>query len=118
MENLDVTVAVEVLKALAHPTRLIILQELLESPKCVTDMEDLLPAPQANISQHLSVLRHARLVDNAPDGALRCYYLTKPRLVRELLCLLRRDDPIVKRTTAQIRAEKERLSRAAEQALK
>lgn len=38
----------ELLKAFSHPTRLAILQELLDGPKCVTDMEELLPARQAN----------------------------------------------------------------------
>lgn len=54
-----------VLKALGLPTRLQIVAELLNGTKCVTDMEDILPASQANISQHLAVLRHANIVDFA-----------------------------------------------------
>ena len=61
------------LKALAHPTRLQIVAELLNGTKCVTDMEEILPASQANISQHMAVLRHAGLVDFAQDGALRLW---------------------------------------------
>ena len=95
-----------VMKALAHPTRLMILQELLAGTKCVTDMEELLPARQANISQHLAVLRNAKLVDFAQDGALRCYYLARPKLVRDLLRLMSRDEPAVKRTADQIKREK------------
>ena len=79
--------------------------------KCVTDIEDLVPARQANISQHLAVLRFARLVDNAQDGPLRCYYLARPKLVRDVLAILERDDPAVKRTAAQIKREKERRAR-------
>ena len=48
-------------KALAHPTRLQIVAELLKGTKCVTDIQDILPASQSNISQHLTVLRHARI---------------------------------------------------------
>lgn len=66
----DSRAAAELLKAFSHPTRLAILQELLDGPKCVTDMEELLPARQANISQHLAVLRHSQLVDYAQDGSL------------------------------------------------
>ncbi len=58
----------EVLKALAHPTRLQIVAELLKGTKCVTDIQDILPASQANISQHLTVLRHAGIVNFAQDG--------------------------------------------------
>ena len=85
-----------------------ILKELLSGVKCVTDIEDLLAVRQANISQHLLVLRHANLVDFARDGALRCYYLTRPRLVRDLLRLLKRGDPVVRRTREQIAAAKRR----------
>ena len=96
------------LKACGHPTRLMILNELLAGVKCVTDIEDLLSVRQANVSQHLSVLRHVTLVDLVQDGALRCYYLTRPKLVRDLLRLLRRGDAPVKRTRGQIAAEKKR----------
>jgi DNA-binding transcriptional ArsR family regulator len=103
--------AAELLKAFSHPTRLAILQELVAGPKCVTDMEEILPARQANISQHLAVLRHARLVDYAQDGALRCYYLCRPKLVEDMLALVGRGDPIVTRTPAEIQADKERLAK-------
>ena len=104
----------ELLKAFSHPTRLAILQELAAGPKCVTDMEEILPARQANISQHLAVLRYARLVDYAQDGALRCYYLCRPKLVRDMFSLLGRDEPVVARTSEQIKADKERLAKALE----
>lgn len=104
----------ELLKAFSHPTRLAILQELAVGPRCVTDMEEILPARQANISQHLAVLRYARLVDYAQDGALRCYYLCRPNLVRDLLAVLSRDEPVITRTPEQIKADKERLAKALE----
>ena len=106
LDPVETRTAAELLKACSHPTRLAILQELLAGPKCVTDMEDLLPARQANISQHLAVLRYSRLVDYAQDGALRCYYLSRPKLVQDLLALVRRGDPVVKRTAAEIKAQK------------
>lgn len=111
-ESVEPRSAAELLKAFSHPTRLLILQELLAGPKCVNDMEDLLEARQANISQHLAVLRYCRLVDFAQDGNLRCYYLSRPRLVRELLALVGRDEPVVTRTADEIRRDKERLEKA------
>ena len=112
MDLHDPQAAAELLKAFSHPTRLAILVELVAGPKCVTDMEELLPARQANISQHLAVLRHAKLVDYAQDGALRCYYLCRPKLVEDMLALVGRNDPVVKRMPADIQADKERLARA------
>jgi ArsR family transcriptional regulator len=108
----DPRATAELLKAFSHPTRLAILQELVAGPKCVTDMEELLPARQANISQHLAVLRHAELVDYAQDGSLRCYYLCRPNLVRDMLSLIGRDDPVITRTPAEIQADKQRLAKA------
>ena len=111
-DALEPQAVAELLKAFSHPTRLAILQELIAGPKCVTDMEELLPARQANISQHLAVLRHAKLVDYAQDGALRCYYLCRPRLVQDMLALVGRNEPVMRRTAEEIRADKERLEEA------
>ncbi|MEN6494676.1 MAG: metalloregulator ArsR/SmtB family transcription factor [Thermoguttaceae bacterium] len=110
-DTFDPALIAETLKAFAHPIRLMILQELAEGTKCVTDMEELLPAKQANISQHLAVLRNAKMVDFAQDGGLRCYYLARPKLVRDILRLMARDEPAIKRTTQQIKMEKERAGR-------
>jgi len=112
MTFLETQPAAELLKAFSHPTRLAILQELALGPKCVTDIEDLVSARQANISQHLSVLRYAKLVDYAQDGALRCYYLCRPRLVHDMLALVQRDETVLKRTPQEIQADKERLAKA------
>ncbi len=112
MELHDSQSAAELLKAFSHPTRLAILLELVAGPRCVTDMEELLPARQANISQHLAVLRHAKLVDYAQDGSLRCYYLCRPKLVEDMLALVGRNDAVVKRTSEEIQADKKRLAKA------
>ena len=76
------------LKALAHPTRLQIVAELLRGTKCVTDIQELLPVSQANISQHLTVLRHAGLVDFTQNGAQRCYSVSRPQLAAAVIAIL------------------------------
>jgi DNA-binding transcriptional ArsR family regulator len=98
----------ELLKAFAHPTRLQILAELGKGTRCVTDMEEILPVTQVNISQHLTVLRNARLVDFAQDGAVRCYYLSRPKLVEGVLALIAVDHPVIRKTKEQIDREKAR----------
>ncbi len=99
----------ELVKAFAHPTRLRILAELARGTRCVTDMEEFLPFTQVNISQHLSILRKARLVDFVQEGATRCYYLSRPGLVGGVLALLSMDHPVVRKTREQIDREKKRL---------
>jgi DNA-binding transcriptional ArsR family regulator len=98
----------ELLKAFSHPTRLQILAELSKGTRCVTDMEDILPVTQVNISQHLTVLRNAKLVDFAQDGAVRCYYLSRPKLAEGVLTLLSADHPVLRKTKEQIDREKAR----------
>lgn len=80
------------LKALAHATRLQIVMELLKGTKCVTDIQDLLPASQANISQHLTILRHAGIVDFTQEGTQRCYFICCPELMESIVAALQKSD--------------------------
>lgn len=95
----------ELLRLLAHPTRLAILETLLPGAKCVTDIQELLDVPQANVSQHLHALRRERIVDYHEDGTLRCYYLTRPKLARAVLRFLSDDYPVVTRSAEPVRQE-------------
>ncbi len=105
--NFDiVNIWAEVLKALAHPTRLQIVAELLKGTKCVTDIQDILPASQANISQHLTVLRHAGIVNFAQDGSQRCYYVSRPKLVSSVIALLAEGEPVICKSKTDIDQEK------------
>lgn len=78
------------LRIIAHPTRLMILAELLEAEKCVNDIRDLLAVSQPNVSQHLGVLKESGLVASRKDGVRRCYHLVRPVFIRGLLALLAR----------------------------
>ena len=96
----------DLLKALAHPTRLQIVVELLKGTKCVTDIQEILPASQANISQHLTVLRNARLVDFAQDGSMRCYYVSRPKLASSLISLFAEAEPAIRKSKDELDQEK------------
>jgi len=74
-------------KALAHPTRLAILSLLGEGEVCVCDLEPALDLRQANISQHLAILRRANLVTSRREG-LRVLYRVSDERVFEALDLL------------------------------
>lgn len=78
----------ELLKVIAHPTRLAILDSLKNGTKCVNDVCELLSAPQPNISQHLSVLRREGVVSCSEDGTRRCYSIVELDRVRRLLDVL------------------------------
>jgi len=96
----------ELIKAIAHPTRLQIVAELLKGTKCVSDIQELLPASQANISQHLTVLRNAEIVKFTQDGSQRCYYLSRPNLVTAVLHQLAEGETVVRKTKEDIDRDK------------
>lgn len=80
----------EIIRAISHPARIRILEELAEGVKCVSDFEDALDISQPNVSQHLSLMRNLGVVDYFMDGRLRCYFLVDS-MVPDLLKLLRKD---------------------------
>jgi ArsR family transcriptional regulator, zinc-responsive transcriptional repressor len=64
----------ELLKALAHPVRLCIVRGLLQKGACnVSTMCDCLEMPQSTISQHLSKLKSAGIVEGERNG-VEMYY--------------------------------------------
>ncbi|KJR42653.1 Bacterial regulatory protein, ArsR domain protein [Candidatus Magnetoovum chiemensis] len=81
---------VDILRALAHPVRIKILEELSKGVKCVKDFEKFLEIRQPNISQHLTLLRNLQIIDYYVDGKLRCYFLIDP-LVKDMLEILSKD---------------------------
>lgn len=81
---------IELLKILAHPVRIKILEELSKGVKCVSDFEDFLEVSQPNISQHLMLLRRYGVIDYYVDGRLRCYFLRDP-ISLDIIELLQKD---------------------------
>lgn len=67
----------EVFKALADETRLRVLNLFLLSkdPLCVCEIVDALKIPQYNVSKHLTLLKHAGLVDVEKEGLWGYYHL-------------------------------------------
>lgn len=65
-----------VFKALAHPTRLFIVNKLKEQPHCVCDLTMLVGADTSTISKHLSVLKSAGIVTDSKQGTSVYYSLS------------------------------------------
>jgi DNA-binding transcriptional ArsR family regulator len=62
------------MKALAHPARIAILQELIKTNACVCgDLVGELGLAQATISQHLKELKNAGLIKGNIEGTRVCY---------------------------------------------
>jgi DNA-binding transcriptional ArsR family regulator len=72
----------ELLRALSAPLRLAVVSELRHGPRCVHELVDLLGVPQPLVSQHLRVLRSARLVHAERQGREIAYSLTDAHVAR------------------------------------
>ncbi len=71
----------EIFKALSHPTRLAIVCGLTQGDGCnVSKMVDRLGLSQPNISQHLSILKNAGIIEGYRCGAEICYKLTNEKV--------------------------------------
>lgn len=65
---------------LAHPLRVLIVEELRSGELTVTDLKDRLDVPQASVSQHLGILRSNRIVIERREGRHVFYHLRQPEL--------------------------------------
>lgn len=71
--------ASDLLKALSHESRLMILCLLSEGEKSVSELEEALQIPQATVSQQLARLRFDRLVKARRDGRMIFYSIANPQ---------------------------------------
>jgi len=67
-----------VLKAMAHPTRLFIIEELDKQERCVCDLTSMIGVDVSTVSKHLSVLKQAGLVQDDKRGNQVFYSLRAP----------------------------------------
>jgi ArsR family transcriptional regulator len=81
----------EICKVFTNPKRLEIINLLRDSERTVKELAELMETPQANISQHLAVLRQKHVVVTRKDGTNTYYKISNPKiskacdLMREVL---------------------------------
>lgn len=76
-----------VLKAMAHPTRLFIIEELEKEERCVCDLTEQIGADISTVSKHLSVLRQAGIVTDDKRGNQVFYSLRVPCILNFFGCV-------------------------------
>ncbi|HWQ54279.1 MAG TPA: metalloregulator ArsR/SmtB family transcription factor [Bryobacteraceae bacterium] len=69
-----------ILKALAHPTRLFIVDELSRQERCVCELTEMVGADISTVSKHLSLLKAAGIVTDEKRGA-QVFYTLRVRCV-------------------------------------
>ncbi len=76
-----------VIKAIAHPTRLFIVEELAQGDKCVCEITDMLSVDTSTVSKHLSVLKNAGVVEDEKKGLMVYYHLSMPCILKFMGCI-------------------------------
>ncbi len=74
-------------KALAHPTRLFIVEELSFRERCVQELTSMIGVEMPTVSRHLSVLKNAGIVEDDKRGAQVFYRLRTPCVMNFFRCV-------------------------------
>ena len=76
-----------IFKALAHPTRLFIVDVLVKEKKCVHELTELIGTDMSTVSKHLSILRNAGIVKSEKDYSRVFYSLRMPCICSFFGCI-------------------------------
>ncbi len=76
-----------VIKAMAHPTRLFIVDQLAHGEKCVCELTDMIGADVSTVSKHLSVLKNTGIVKDDKRGTQVFYTLEMPCVLNFFTCV-------------------------------
>ncbi len=80
MEERALELKAEVLKALAQPTRLKILELLRGGERCICEIVPAINGEQSNISRHISVMQKGHLITTRKDGVKVMVKVRDPRI--------------------------------------
>ncbi len=76
-----------IIKAMAHPTRLFIVDELARGERCVAELTDMIGVEMPTVSRHLSQLREVGIVEDEKRGAQVFYRLRVPCVLNFFHCV-------------------------------
>jgi len=76
-----------IIKAMAHPSRLLILEELARGRRCVAELTARVGSDVSTVSKHLAVLREAGIIAGQRSGAQVYYTLRVPCVLNFFGCV-------------------------------
>jgi len=77
----------KVVKAMAHPARLMMIDELSRGERCVCDLRALVGSDMSTVSKHLAVLKKAGIVEDERRGKNIYYRLRVPCVINFFHCI-------------------------------
>jgi len=94
----------EIVKAIAHPLRIAILDFLKDGPQCVCDIAAHIGSERSNVSRHLSVMAGAGVLESHKEGLKVIYALKTPCILEFFSCVTGVLKQQAKDSTALLRA--------------
>ncbi len=76
-----------IIKAMAHPTRLFLVDQLSQRERCVCELTEMVGADISTVSKHLSLLKAAGIVTDEKRGTQVFYSLRVPCVLRFFDCV-------------------------------
>ncbi|MBL7140502.1 MAG: winged helix-turn-helix transcriptional regulator [Planctomycetes bacterium] len=76
----------DILKALAHPTRLFVVEELSRGERCVCELTEMVGADMSTVSKHLALLKRAGIIVDDKRGSQVFYTLRMSCVLNFLSC--------------------------------
>lgn len=76
-----------IIKAMAHPSRLMMIDALAEGEKCVCELRDLVGSDISTVSKHLALMRDAGIVNDRKAGQQVFYSLRVPCILNFFGCV-------------------------------
>ncbi len=89
----------KIIKALAHPSRLFIVEELKKKSRCVGEFAEMIGADTSTVSKHLSILKNEGLVFDEKQGTTIYYHLKCPCILDFIGCI---EDVLQTKTQEQL----------------
>jgi len=84
MDDTALKLKADLIKALAHPTRLKIIEFLKDGERCVCEITPFLGLEQSNVSQHLGLLRDRGILSSRKEGMSVFYRVRNPEVFKVL----------------------------------
>ena len=86
-EKIKFQIRAEILKAMAHPTRLFIMTELEQRKRSVNELREMIGDDVSTVSKHLSVLKKAGILKDEKVGTQVFYSLKRPCIMNFMECV-------------------------------
>lgn len=77
----------EIIKAMAHPSRLMMIDALADGEKCVCELQRIVGSDMSTVSKHLSVMKNAGVVHDRKVGQQVFYSLRVPCMLQFFGCI-------------------------------